>query len=37
MARAGEDAALVDLVSAYADQYVTPGRCPADDPLPEVP
>ena len=33
MSRAGEDPALVSLVSAYREHYVRPGRCPADDPL----
>jgi glutamate--cysteine ligase len=32
--RRGEDPALVDVVRAYIDTYVSRGRCPADDPTP---
>ncbi len=35
LARSDEDAGLVGLVADYADRYVRPGRCPADDPIPE--
>lgn len=35
--RTGEDPLLVRRVAAFADTYVQPGRCPADDPIPEVP
>ncbi len=34
--RRGEDPELVGLVAAFAERYVNPGRCPADDPIPEV-